>query len=198
MYLRGAFDDYCDPLDPAPRNPFSGLKYIEIEKPRESRRAFDAEPLEALFQQKIFIAPKNNVNGQASFWATLIALYTGARQSEIIQLNDADITTIKKISVIVFHGGRGEESKNIKNMDSIRRVPVPQALIDIGFLKYVKGQKGRLFKIEGDSHDNPAGLFSKRINRVIRKVETDPAVNFHSLRHTLSSGLQNQKCDRTI
>lgn len=184
MYLRGAFDDYCQPLDPAPRNPFAGLKYIKVARPREVRREFSAEILESLFQQKIFTAPKNTVNGQVSFWATLIALFTGARQAEIIQLNRDDITTVKKISVIEFHGGRGEETKSIKNEESIRRVPVPQALIDIGFLKYVEGQKGRLFRIEADSHGNPAGLFSKRINRIIRKVETDPTVNFHSLRHT--------------
>ncbi|MCW0232904.1 MAG: site-specific integrase [Ferrovibrio sp.] len=184
MYLKGAFDDFSEPLDPAPRNPFAGLKYIEIGKPREARRAFSFESLEALFKLKHFTNPKNDANGQASFWVTLLALFTGARQSEIIQLNKADITTAKKIAVIDFHGGRGDESKNIKNTDSIRRVPVPEALIEIGFMKYVEGQKGRLFKIKSDSHENPAGLFSKRINRVIRKVERDAAVDFHSLRHT--------------
>jgi len=182
-FLRGFFADFAETQSPEPPNPFAGLKFVEIAAAEVIRKAFTDEQIEAFFELPIFQAPERSEQGRAMFWVPLIALTTGARQNEIIQLEAGDIGNTDGVGFLDINPGAGPNRKRVKNRGSIRRVPIPAILVDIGFLRFAGSRQGRLFDIEADVHQNTAGLFSKWIAREIDRVDRDPALTFHSFRH---------------
>jgi len=80
----------------------------------------------------------------AKFWLPLIALLSGARSGEIIQLELADIKEDEN-GIAYFHmitdPNDGESKKRLKTASSRRRVPIHSKLIEIGFLSYVEERR---------------------------------------------------------
>jgi len=150
------------------------------------RMAFTDDFLKEFFKLQIFVNPdlKDQRSG-ALFWLPIVSLLTGARQAEIIQLYNEDVYEEGGVYIIDVNTGRkGQMKKLVKNKSSIRRIPVPQKLIDIGFVEFAQSKRGRLFDIPADSHGVPAGLFSKWIADYIDLIDDEPSLVFHSFRHT--------------
>lgn len=120
-------------------------------------------------------------------WLPFVAAFTGARQSELATARVADIKTQEGVTFIrITDEGEG---RSIKNRGSIRNVPLHPALIDLGFLDYVKKlpKDGLLFP---DSTN--AAAYSKRFGRLLDKVElTDPTLVFHSFRHSFKDACRD-------
>ena len=81
------------------------------------------------------------------FWLPLIALFTGARLNEICQLHLEDIQQFHGIWVFDINN---KGVKRLKTSSAVRRVPISQTLIEIGFLDYVEDVKA----LEGAQHKN--------------------------------------------
>lgn len=75
------------------------------------------------------------------FWITPISLYTGMRLNEICQLEVRDIRKEDGNWVIAVNDD--SPTKSLKTENSRRELPVPQALLDMGFLEYVEQVKER-------------------------------------------------------
>jgi len=100
---------------------------------------FDTEDLRKIFKAPVFTKAERPQAGagDAAYWLPLIALFAGARMSEIGQLRVPDI---KRESCIHYLDITDEgENSGVKTESSRRRVPIHPELIRLGFLEYVTG-----------------------------------------------------------
>ncbi|HEY4092691.1 MAG TPA: site-specific integrase [Luteibacter sp.] len=78
------------------------------------------------------------------YWVPLICYFTGMRVNEASQLTLGDVHRKhylddegREHQVLVFDIGRHNVGQSVKSNYSIRDVPVPQALLDLGFERYI-------------------------------------------------------------
>jgi integrase len=187
-------------LDKLPNyaNPFQGMKLITDERKAERREFFDAADLRVIFSTKVYSegARPRGGGGEAAFWLPLIALLSGARQSELAQLRIEDLKQDPETGVWFFAIGT-EGGRAVKTASSIRVVPVHPHLVEVGLLRYRQSLTERASDDTGsadlwpdlvsDAEGRRAGPWSKWFNRYLRvdaKV-TDASKVFHSFRHTM-------------
>lgn len=182
-------------------NPASGVRVVDKRKAKDKRREFDADALRALFQTPVFasgVRPSAG-GGDAAYWLPILALYTGARQTELGQLHPDDIMSEPYedadgneqsawVMRFVENEARGQ---TVKNEASQRRVPIHSALVGLGFLEFVRAAKrsgsARLFPdIQPSAQGELMGNWSKWFGRYLRSEAgvTDARVVFHSFRHS--------------
>ncbi|MBP3615691.1 MAG: tyrosine-type recombinase/integrase [Alphaproteobacteria bacterium] len=162
----------------------------------ETRTVFSKADIKAILEN----LPPANQN-PTNFFVPLIAMFSGARLNEICQLTVDDIG--REGQVYYFYINDNSNVKSVKNSYSIRKVPIHNMLIKLGFWDYVKYRRtdtmcNRVFKdVTYNEHNNWGGLFSKRFSRLLDKAKikrnTDEGKKcFHSFRHTFTT--QAQEC----
>ncbi|MDC7690659.1 site-specific integrase [Vogesella indigofera] len=129
------------------------------------------------------------------FFIPLIAIYTGARQSEIAQLNTDDIVEEDGVwGMTISPGSDGD--KRVKNHSSRRFVPFHDAIIGAGILDYHKErQESGHEKLFFDERVNYGDTVNKWFNRTFLKQFNFPnqsKLSFHSLRHTAITQLMEK------
>ncbi|WP_312854598.1 DUF6538 domain-containing protein [Paludibacterium denitrificans] len=177
-----------------PTNPMDGVKVMARGESTTPERAYTLADLKAIFSAPIFTKgerPKkwgrSKPLGEAVFWIPLLALFTGARQNELCQLEKAD--------VVDYGDGRYYLSINMENgkklkmgRKNVRSVPIHHELIRLGFLDYVAKQAddGMLFpELTRDERGKTNEQFSKWFNGALKDWGIKRAgINFHSFRHT--------------
>lgn len=121
-------------------NPALGVKAPSVKTKQKPRVPFSIEELRRIFSSPIYTAnhrPKGGA-GEASYWLPLLALWTGARLSEIGQLLVEDIAEdngVKYIHITTETSDDEDEEapqKSLKNSSSKRRVPIHPELINCG------------------------------------------------------------------
>jgi integrase len=170
-------------------NPFDGQR---IKAAAIHYEPFTDEEIAALFADAEFeIAPAEHTTLTALPWASRIAAYTGCRLEEVAQLGTANIKQADGIWFFEFcHDGNG------KTKAATRTVPLHQALIDAGLLRYrdalpkgsllFPGLKGR--KSKGGKLGPKLGDAFSRLRKRLGIVR--PGVNFHSFRHAVGDRLR--------
>lgn len=124
-------------------------------------------------------------------WGVLLGLFSGARVNEIAQLRVNDIEEVS--GLWGFHVRAAHPNQRVKNKSSRRFVPLPQRLIDLGFLDYVAEQKqdGQLFPLLPYCPINGYGdALSDQFSRYLKKLGVKGSagrVGFHCWRHTFIS-----------
>lgn len=198
--------------DDAPPNPFRGMKIKTRRNVREERDPFTVEELTKIFNAPIYtgcrsirfwkqpgpLVPKDS----GYFWVPLIALFSGARLGEIIQLYTRDIREEEGIRFIDIN--KEGEDKRLKNPNSKRRIPVHQELIKIGLLELVErramAEELRLFpdlKMGQDGYYSSP--FSKHFNRFLKSTGVKQRKNaFHSFRHTFEDACRNSGISKEV
>ena len=73
------------------------------------------------------------------FWHALIGLFVGARCNAAATLQYGDIINENGIDCINFQNN--DKTKHLKNDASIRIIPIPKQLLDIGFVDWINRQK---------------------------------------------------------
>nr|WP_313521544.1 DUF6538 domain-containing protein [Brevundimonas diminuta] len=182
-------------LDPA-----ASVKAPSTKGEAPPRRYYDADELKAVFGSAIYTKDErpNRGAGEAAYWLPLLALYTGARLNEMGQLRPKDI-----LQEVYLDAGDKEQRAwviritedkqdglTVKNPSSNRRVPIHQALIDLGFLRFVgaardKGQARIFPDLKPDRYGVITGNWSKWYGLHLRQVcgVSDKKITFHSFRH---------------
>lgn len=112
----------------------------------------------------------------------------GAKPTEIALLKTNDIKQHKGIWVVNIH-------EKVKNDYNIRRVPISNKLIEIGFLKYVKHQKKykeeKLFS-EIKAYKGGGTKFTNEFSKFNRSyITNDERKTFYSFRHLTNQMLKN-------
>ena len=194
-------------------NPFEGqrIKRRRQRGRRSDRRyPFTTRELQALFDGPIYRGCKSRhhwkqpgdlvLRDSARFWAPLIALHTGMRLGEIIQLRMADIRTdadgIAYFDVTTHMDDDDEEAaKSLKNVNSVRQIPIHPQLIAFGLQHLIdqrrKASAPRLLMDYGRSEvdgkwSKTFGAWFRHYRRhvgVERFVNGKNRVDFHSFRH---------------
>ena len=124
------------------------------------------------------------------YWLPLIALYTGARRSEIGQLLRRDLAEVEGVLCLsITDAGEGQR---LKTPASRRLVPVHPHLIELGVLEYAKALKPGELLLPGRQTKAGWGVAASQwfIRARLREqgIEDWKKV-FHSLRHSVVTAL---------
>ena len=201
----GDFLSYCE-RDGYPITP--GLKSIlsSVKKPKskdtQHRIPYSKDHLKKMFesreyQQGLFKRPSD-------YWAPLIALFTGARLGEIVQMHLGDIREDNGIWVFDLND---DGDKKLKSDTSSRIVPIHSKLMDLGIIDFVKHlqnlkKSSKLFADEVRNPDAKFDAYSKRFQHFRKKVGAIPGDNemldFHSFRHTVRTKLADASIQESL
>lgn len=181
-------------------NPFDGISVADKQHLKDKRNSLSEDQLVKLFSCPIFTGcaghkqTDRNKSGEliikdSRYWTPLIAIFTGARLNEILQLYRSDITESKGVWYFDFND-RGAD-KSLKNRSSCRKVPIHSFLIRLGFLVYISGLHPEEHRIFPDTSIGSNGKYSdpysKKFAYLLKKlgIKTDSKCCFHSIRHTV-------------
>jgi integrase len=194
------------------RMPGAGVKVAGVGKtnPAERRNPYSVDQLKVIFGSPLFKGhrsercrhePGKMLIRDGKYWVPLIALYSGMRMGEIVQLLVSDIK--QDGGVWYFDVNKGEEGeKKLKTSSSKRRVPVHPALVQAGLLDHLVGKKGnaRIFSdIQRGKDGYYSHNFSKWWGRYSRHIgfQTKKTA-FHSFRHNFKDALQSAEVPEYI
>ncbi|MDZ4187260.1 MAG: DUF6538 domain-containing protein [Hydrogenophaga sp.] len=144
------------------------------------------------------------------YWLPVMALYCGGRLNELSQLYLKDVTVHQSVHCLDFNlSGDGKvevdetdapdaADKSLKNISSARLIPIPQLLIDLGFIAYVERLRElgytRLFpELTHDAEKGYGKYAGKWFNDALlgKKlgIPRDGKKTFHSMRHNFATAL---------
>jgi integrase len=162
-------------------NAAEGVSIDVKSKQSEKKRSFTDEEARTILQAAM--REKDPVRR----WVPWIGAYTGARVSEICQLRQEDVVELDGIWCLKF----APEAGSLKTGGSERVIPLHPALIDNGFLKFVKSVKpGPIFRdLSPDKFGKRGGNGTKMLGRFVRQLGiTDPRLSpSHSWRHRIKT-----------
>jgi integrase len=175
---------------------------------RKKKDIFNHADLTAIFDP----VRMANCPSPHKFWVPLIAHHTGMRVNEISQLFLADVRTDPYFDesgqervVMTFDITGDRNGQSIKSNYSVRRIPVPQRLLDLGFERYLADVRAsgatHLFPGLPWNEGGPGRTVSKWFNGIVlRKVcqITDRRKSLHSFRHTLTTLMERNKIPESI
>lgn len=194
---------YASKSDYVKKNQFSGLKVPDSQVGKRER--WMGEELSNLFNSEIFTDHKyRNVD---DYWLPLVMLHTGARPSEICQLEIADFEFKFGIPCLsITDDSTYEDSeKRIKNKNAKRTVPIHSKLIELGFLKFVdakvKAKEKQIFRLSPIGEDKDwSKAFSQRFGRTLSKIglEAGDRPTAYSFRHTVRDEFKLKESPKDI
>lgn len=170
---------------------------VRINKHEQKRDAFTDGQMKLIFEA-IREADKEHFK-----WGALIASFTGARLTEVAQM---DVSDIKKEGDIWFFDINDDgKQKKLKNQSSIRTIPIHSKLIELGLLEYVEGcKKAGHTRILHQLTFTRANGFGRNLSRwfnekllIELKIKT-PRLSFHSLRHWVLTKLQQSDVEDSL
>lgn len=131
LSLLSSFMDWCTQHYDLPNgNP---VKKLKLKTPaKKARIAYTNDEIATLFDPKTLIPHCQHYPSR--FWVPLIALYSGARQAEICQLEYKSI--IKDNKGHHAFAISSSEGKTLKTESARRELPIHPALIELGLLEY--------------------------------------------------------------
>ena len=171
-------------------------------KDKKTRLPYSDEDLSALFNSAYYRNP-SSFRTSAMYWGPILAIFTGARMSEILSLEKHNIKRadgIWYIDFVEYDPDSCDEYKRLKAAGSKRTVPLHSQLIKLGFIDFVNASVGRLFPDEKRNSHGKFDAFQKRQRRVRDKVGIGPPnsaslKDFHSFRHTVRTRLSELRTE---
>jgi integrase len=186
-------------LELIPKSPWVGLDIKS--KTTASRQVWSTDWLQKLLGHEIWqngqLPKDKKAGGLAAYWIPLLALYTGARCSELCQLLVQDINTSGRVPLIkITDQGEGQ---HVKTNASVRTIPIHSELIRLGFLEYVSSQKStRLWPNLPLRDGKPGSFFSQWFGTFRQTLDIPNTLVFHSFRHTVRSSLTRSNVPEPI
>ncbi len=171
-------------------NPFMNLNIKANNKSgsvQKSYKSFTTDNLKAIFDPINFIAYMGSKPDY--YFLPIVCLYTGARIEEVASLKISDFNCEDGITYFV--------PNTAKTKSSIRKIPICDQLVNLGFLKYVEEiralKQEQLFYYLNASKNGYSKNCSRRFGEYLTKLGiADSRKVFHSLRHTVIDILTNQ------
>ncbi|MDR3500908.1 MAG: tyrosine-type recombinase/integrase [Parvibaculum sp.] len=183
-------------------NPAHGFEFPSKGRSLSERTGWKGEKLTKLFASPVWAGclsaarrtkPGSEVVKDEKYWLPILGLYHGNRLEEFAQLLRSDIRFDHDIWYFDIND---EEMKQLKNEQSIRRVPIHPTVKSLGFLEYVEAvapmPTQRIFpQLEPGGPDKKLGFyFSKWFSRYRQDVGIyERGLDYHSLRHSVTTKL---------
>ncbi|UKA05576.1 site-specific integrase [Photobacterium damselae subsp. damselae] len=177
----GAFFTWLNTrYDEEVNNPFDGLRVKETQPVRDKREAYS----QAQIRMLLSVASELPEHKQ---WIIKLAIYTGMRCNEIVQLSTDDITQIDGQWCVSISDRMPHQ--RVKNNTSIRTIPLHSELL--GFVAYaqLKPVGTRVFPEFKPYKGNCAHYFSRWFNQW-RLRHNLP--EFHSIRHYVATEFKSK------
>ncbi len=184
--------------------------YLRVEKPK-TRQPWTDERIGQLLTSPIYTGcasrhrrwkPGNVIVRDATYWVPLIVMSIGARLAEILQLKRTNV--VRRNGVVCFAIGLDPDFQ-VKTEDGVRFVPVPQLLLDLGFLDWVRDlpEDHSVFlfpeALERSEIDASTDAFGKHLKNLFSRLDlADYDEDFYALRKTLSTRLAKLKISDSI
>lgn len=179
-------------------NAASGL-HVKDTRPRaEKRLPYTIDDLKMLFGESalytghmpvIRTQPGPHVYRDARFWLPLLALYTGARLGELMNLSPGDLRRENRIDY--FDITKGATITRVKSRASERRIPVHPELIRIGVTGFFEQKRlaGERYVFTDIGRVTDDGLKAVSWHEKWRRINRQAGCEhrkktFHSLRHS--------------
>jgi integrase len=173
----------ADKLSSAP-NPFDGiripLKKGKMKEIRESYEAFSQDEIDVIFADPAY---REYMNKPGYYWVPFLAFCTGARLEEIAGLDVEDVKTEDGVQYLDILRG--------KNANSIRKIPLPDRVLNSAFMGYLadakKSKEEALFPHLTGGINGRGKNMGRRFGQWLDQPEVDivsPQKVFHSFRHT--------------
>ncbi|MEH3087123.1 MAG: site-specific integrase [Xylophilus ampelinus] len=203
MYVVALFSYASREMECIPKNPWEKITIKPVAKTK--RRPWTDTQIEAYFDQPLYTSYKlpGNVwksGGAASYWIPLLALFSGARVGELVQLHKEDVYTEDGVPVIDIN--ENDETKSVKTDAARRRVPVHRELIRLGFLDYVgampPAEDTTLWPGLHLKATRSSTAFSRYFKETLRSAPAIPIPTFHELRHLVRTTLARKKVEEQI
>ncbi|WP_139163785.1 site-specific integrase [Desulfoluna spongiiphila] len=182
------------------KNYMEGLSLKPKGRKKDKREVFNTADLQAIFGSAKY---RNDTFRNAfNFWMPPLALYTGARITELAQLHLEDVKQVDGIWCIDINDD--PDDKRLKTQAAKRLVPLHPFLIDdLGIIQRVETMKAqghhRLFPDINRSRDGYGQTVSKWFGYYRKTIGiTGRDKVFHSFRHTVISKLAHNSVDEHI
>lgn len=202
----GAFWNWAKAhYDDVTANPFEGMKLQRSGKARDERHPFTPDELKRIFGAPLYtgcknarswLPPGNLIPRETGlYWVPLIALFTGARSGEIIQLYTSDV--VEKDGILRFELTDDGDDQRLKTSTSHRFIPVHRTLKELGLPEFVQTRRNegelRLFpEMRKGSDGYYSSPYSRQFRRLLESVDAKHAKNaFHSFRHSFEDACRN-------
>ena len=126
-------------------------------------------------------------------WLIRLAVYTGARLQELVQLSRQNVRKIDGVDCIEIDDLDG---RHVKNVGSVRTVPLHPDIAS-PFTSWVQRGKGprafMAFRVDADGrYSNDA---SARFSALRNRAGLDKRLKFHTLRDTFIDAMRNARLD---
>jgi len=190
VWVKSLLNYACDDLELIQKNPWRGL---DIKAHTESpRQPWSDESLTKLFNHPIWkeglIPNDTKAGGLAAYWIPLLALYSGARCSELCQLRTNDIKKESGVWMMQIHDG--DSTQRIKTIAARRTIPLHDELLRLGFVQYCASIKqGSLWPELPKREGKAGGFFSQFFGKLRAELGIPPSMGLHSFRHSARTNL---------
>ncbi|WP_165814799.1 site-specific integrase [Labrenzia sp. 011] len=198
------------------RNPASNVEIVgpkraaKYSNSNDGYQPFSTEELQRIFSAPLYTGCLNDEHGATRsgphiikrhrYWAPLLALWTGMRMNEILQLEKGDLRQADRIWYVSVNDTEEIDYepdtfvKRLKNKNSERDIPLHPELIRFGFIDWAdKQDKGRLFPEASQGlADKPSTMFSKRFKTFLTSLDilVPRKKVFHSFRSNFNDALR--------
>lgn len=189
----------------SPRNPAIEIDWIaekvKFSAVRKKKRlTFTVEQVKALLAECDKL-PLSNHKKLDLYWFTKLMLWTGARPEELAQLVPENIVEIMGIPCVQINDALPHQK--IKTPSAERDVPIHKALIEGGFLDFVKARKGQRLVFATLKADKRGRFYPNMRKRLLHLLRVkaglkDPRIVPYSARHTFIDCLRTVKRPREI
>ena len=185
-------------LEVIPKSPWVGLDIKS--KTTAKRQPWSTEHLQTLLAHEIWqhgkLPEDTKAGGRAAYWIPLLAMYTGARCSELCQLNVSDIDLAGNTPTInITDEGEGQ---HVKSAAGHRVLPIHSELLRLGFLDYVRASEGKsLWPDLPQREGKPGGYFSQYFGTLRKFLGIPIHTVFHSFRHSVRTALTESSVPET-
>lgn len=185
--------NYAEGLTPLGDKPDGSIAKLPFEDD-ELRRAFSRPIYTGCVDDRYgFAKPGDQIVRRSRYWAPLIALFSGLRAGEILQLTPDHFRVSPSGHAFIVL----TPDMKLKGLNAQREVPVHSTLTGIGLLSWVdrrrKSPHARLFpEVPPDTYDAESPIFSKRFRSDLKHLELGERrskLTFHSFRHTFKRAL---------
>jgi integrase len=195
----------------SPMAAFAEIKKDLVVDPNKPERLFDEQDLQRIFAHERYVAWARQHPHR--WWAPMIGLYTGARINEVSQLKVADILQEcgtwciafrKTVDADLAHNTRVRSRQSLKGRAAVRTIPIPQPLLDAGFLDFLADLKDcghpRLFphlsagvnRTTGQTNARYSQGMLNQFSTYLKDLGFAKGVGFHAFRHTFATELHHQ------